>query len=223
MYEEDIRSREHVKHLGQIITYNLDEGKECDLKRSDLIWRFNYMISQYYCLSSDIKTKLFTTYCVHLYGASSWNLSDPHITKYKTAWNICIRKLWNLDNKTHRKILPVIAGTMPVWYSICYRFIALYNAMTKASNSLVKNVIDNVRLCRRSLTSRNIEVVQELHNSNTNHNVSELEYPVYIPDTDVQADALVVRELSLVRQGVMTLQGLNEIDIYTLINHICLA
>jgi hypothetical protein len=76
---ENIPWKDEVKHLGNIIAYNLSEEREIITKRGDLTGRVNMLSVNCHNLHSDVILKLFFSQCTHFYGAQAWVLNDKNI------------------------------------------------------------------------------------------------------------------------------------------------
>ena len=75
--EKVLQCVESTKHLGITVTYNLSDSLEIRRKRGDFIGRVNGPLAKYGVLGSEVKTKLFNSYCTHMYGSETWNFGRP--------------------------------------------------------------------------------------------------------------------------------------------------
>ena len=48
-----------------------------------------------------VKSKLFATYCLDLYGSQSWNFNSIEVQSLYVAWRKTIRRHWKVPNTTH--------------------------------------------------------------------------------------------------------------------------
>jgi len=207
----------HVKHLGQMLTYDLNELIEIEHKRSDLIRRFQYAMANYHGISSDVRTRIFDSYCVHLYGASSWALDDANVAKYKTAWNICIRKIWQIDRRTHRHLLPAISQITPVAEAIGRRFIGLYSTMLSSDNETVSQLVKVTGACSTSISARNRLLIFGSSQAD-----EQLTIPERTSNADVEATGKAIRELTLAHQGVCITESLTKDEMRDFIEFLCI-
>jgi hypothetical protein len=205
---EIIKCATSVKHLGQIINHDLKERLETEYKRSDLVRRYNYIMGTYKSVTSNVKYRLFDSYCLHLYGTASWILEDSSIRTFITAWNICIRKMWGLCRNTHRNLLPEICQCDPVEYQIWNRFAGLFKACKNRKNRLMNSVTDIFLEDQRSIVCRNIYSiatkcgvdVADIRQAET------LKIPKHKPNDQVAAEAAVVRDCVLTLQSVYNIE-----------------
>ena len=56
-------------------------------------------------LSSDIKSKLISTYCMDLYGSQLWNYGTGCPETFYVAWRKVTRLIWKLPFRTHCNLL----------------------------------------------------------------------------------------------------------------------
>ena len=58
-------------------------------------------------LSSDIKSKLISTYCMDLYGSQLWNYGTGLPETFYVAWRKVTRLIWKLPFRTHCNLLQI--------------------------------------------------------------------------------------------------------------------
>jgi len=78
-----------VKHLGNMLSYNLDDEFDIQLKRGYFYGSVNTLCAKFKCTLNnvDIASKLFQSYCCAFYGSQLWNLSSCKIDSIYVAWN----------------------------------------------------------------------------------------------------------------------------------------
>ena len=52
-----------------------------------------------------VKTRLFQSYCLSLYGCTLWNRSCPGIHSLEVAFNNILRRIWHLPYNSHTGIV----------------------------------------------------------------------------------------------------------------------
>ena len=65
-------------------------------------------------LSSDIKSKLISTYCMDLYGSQLWNYGTGYPETFYVAWRKVTRLIWKLPFRTHCNLLHTINNCYPI-------------------------------------------------------------------------------------------------------------
>jgi len=63
--------------LGHVITSNLDDTPDIIYRQSSFVGQVNSVLCSFGKLSSDVKIRLFRSYCTSLYGCELWNVMCP--------------------------------------------------------------------------------------------------------------------------------------------------
>ena len=129
-----------VKHLGNIVYYNLDDSHDINVKTSEMIFSSNTLCSNFYAAPIETKCALFKSYCTSYYGCETWSLNNQKInTVLQVKWNKCIRKLLGLPYTTYiyRYILPIISKIPTITSQIYGRIAKFYNKMPLTDNKLI--------------------------------------------------------------------------------------
>ena len=63
--------------------------------------KYNEVRFDFSMLSSDIKSKLISTYCLNLYGSQLWNYGTGYPETFYVAWRKVTRLIWKLPFHTH--------------------------------------------------------------------------------------------------------------------------
>ncbi len=103
-----------VKHLGIYMTHTNSDCEDIKRKKGEFIGRSNNFIVKYSKLCSEAQSKLFSTYCTHMYGCEVWNLNEHGINNIVISWNIVIRKIWGLPPMAHLCLLPGLSRTLNI-------------------------------------------------------------------------------------------------------------
>ena len=94
-----------------------------------------------------------------LYGSQLWPLWHRSIGNLSTKWNVAVRRVLCLPSRTHRELLPLIAGQMPVEVSLHCRLIKFYRNLNISSNPIVKFIADYAVSAAFSTLGRNVRLV----------------------------------------------------------------
>ena len=217
---------DNVKHLGNHLEYNLRETKEVTMKKSDLIQRVNTLLVTLGRSTDTIISKVFTSKCAHFYGAQAWNFKDKAIEYFQTAWNRCIRRLFNLPYETHRRYLPSLVGTSSAKHQIYSRFVKLESKMENSKNRRVSFL---ARLCRdspRSIIGGNLKTIGNVLGveiSTIRNGAGGLLWQAYVSelsDSD-QAAIMQIKELKEVLNGQCDIIGFSVEEVESMICDIC--
>lgn len=136
---QTIVSAETSKHLGHLIGSDSITVQKNAVQKTvgELYGRFNVLMSQFRKCSYQTVFQLFNTFCMSLYGAMLWDYNDNSVERLYTAWRKCVRRIFNLNPRTHCDLLGYIAVSRSINLLLHQR---LYNYIRKCSlskNSLV--------------------------------------------------------------------------------------
>jgi len=129
---------DNIKHLGNILSHNLDEGAEMKLKRSELIGRVNMMVANLPGVTDQALMKVFQAQCCSFYGSQAWLLQDQNVAKFHTLYNRCVRRLLSLPWTTHTRYLPSLSGAPLSIFRTGRMFSKMWAAMKKSDNYKVR-------------------------------------------------------------------------------------
>ena len=156
----------HVKHLGNMIMYNLSEEKEIAYKRGDLAGRVNGMLAKLPNVDDCITLKVYQSQCIHLYGCQAWNLCDKSVAQMCTMYNRCVRRILKLPYRTHTVLIPHLSHRPPAIvqiYNRCYKFIQKIQCLNNRIGFLSRMCASNNLsiLCKNLTAIANYD--EELH------------------------------------------------------------
>ena len=66
----------------------------------------NELRAEFNLLPCNVKSQLFTTFCLDAYGSQIWNFDSNMVDPYFIAWRKSIRMLWSLPLRSHCNLLP---------------------------------------------------------------------------------------------------------------------
>jgi hypothetical protein len=151
---------QQVKHLGNVLSYNLSETAEVNLKKGDMVGRTNLL---YTCNAPDtVIREAFQKQVCHFYGVQAWDLSDPGIKTFHTMWNRCARRVLGLPSKTHTRFLPHLLHMDHSSAQVYGRFIKLVHTMTNSKNETVRYLAACGLQCKNSIIGQNIDIIGSL-------------------------------------------------------------
>ena len=207
--EKVLQCVESTKHLGITVTYNLSDSLEIRRKRGDFIGRVNGTLTKYRMLGSEAKTKLFNSYCTHMYGTETWNFREARFTNVLTSWNIAVRTIWDLPHRAHRRYLAGLNGAhgKSIEQEIYARATMLYKKMENSENSFVKFLTQCCKNDSRSLMSRNTKDIK-----------ARWERQEY--DKETQANILLLKEINVSLEG---LKGFTKAELMDMYDHIAVV
>jgi len=131
---------------------------DIESRKSSLIGQINGILCDFRNVTSNTKIRLIKTYCMSLYGAELWDLSNSYIDSICIYWRRGVRKVWRLPNTTHSSLLPGNSNTMPL-IDLLYRRFLKFVYRCLSSRSFVVNFIarHSILFCRmNSIVGRNV-------------------------------------------------------------------
>ena len=108
-------------HLGHILRADLDDSDDILRVARDIARKANCMLVTFAGVDPFVKTKLFQSFCLPLYGSVTWNLSCRGFKTVEIMLNNCLRKIWRLPTNSHTGILHCTAGLMSVANNVFHR------------------------------------------------------------------------------------------------------
>ena len=77
--DKPIEFVDSFSHLGHLITKKLTDSVDILRRRNDFVGQVNNVLCYFCKLTSDVKNKLFQSYCTSLYGCELWLLTSGEI------------------------------------------------------------------------------------------------------------------------------------------------
>ena len=97
-------------HLGHILSSDLSDTDDILRVQNDMCRRANCLLSTFYAANPAIKTLLFRSFCLSLYGSALWRLSSSSLRSLEVTFNNLLRKIWKLPRRCHTSILHCISS-----------------------------------------------------------------------------------------------------------------
>ena len=145
-----------AKYLGNIIDVS---DKDSMLKAAEAkFWKsFNIFMADFGKLHTNVKQKLFNTYCCDYYGSVLWQHDSKYFSRLCVAWRKAVRVIANLPYRTHCYLLPFIVGNAPLDVTLEVRFLRFAKSIANGKcSSVVKHVYDQCQNCPFSVTGKKI-------------------------------------------------------------------
>ena len=92
-----------VKHLGNVLMYNLHDEADVYKKRAAV----NKMNSVFTSVHAELKLSLLQTYCASWYGCQAWQLGTPYCDLMDVEWRKAVRRTAGLPRQTRRSCFLV--------------------------------------------------------------------------------------------------------------------
>ena len=159
---------ENSKHLGNVIGKN-DNIKNIETGTADFYGRVNMLLAKFRFAFPWIKYKLFKSFCMPLYGVQLWNLSCKYVNLFYVAWRKCIRRIFDLPQRTHSVFLNILCEDYPVEMQIHMRFLKFFHSIITNSNELIQRCGKLVLNGSCSVTCDNLNFVCNKYSLCKNH------------------------------------------------------
>ena len=170
---------------------------------NDLNCKLNNPLADFSHCNSSTLSILFQSYCMNVYGCQIWSYNIKYVNKLYTAWRKAIRRIWEIDYRTHNKLLHGINDCIPIDITLekrCIKFTwSLMNSKHTLYNSIVKYSLYNAS----TVTGENICYLMSKCGI-YEHEWYKLIYTIYNQinnfveedfNVDNQSDAVAIREL----------------------------
>ena len=193
---------------------------------------FNRFLSKFNTCRVSVKNKLFNQYCCSYYGSQLWPLWDQNFDNVCVQWRKAIRRIWNLPNRTHCNMLPIIADAFPIEIILECKFINFCKSLLNSGNESVIYMANTMKANCQSTYGHNIRHLYLKYNLNYEDyfKMSKIEikntlyrrWLGHINDEYMHL-AVMARELTLMKEGyflnIFKPDEQNNLD--ELIEHAC--
>ena len=98
--------KKSVKHLGNIVTHDLKDDDDVNLKKGTFIGQVNKLKCKFCTVQSSLRGRLLQTYCCSWYGCQTWDLAGRQVEAMNIEWNKAVRRTLLLPYKTRTCLLP---------------------------------------------------------------------------------------------------------------------
>ena len=107
----------------------------------------NFLLHSFKSCDPVVKTFLFSSHCLSLYGALSWKLSCPKLKSLEVTFNNILQKIWRLPRICHTGILNCTAKVYSIINRIICFFISAYKRAVASKCDLVKTLSSSLIYC----------------------------------------------------------------------------
>ena len=129
-----------IKHLGHILTSNLSKEEDITAISKDMCRKANHLLHIFSCCDPSVKTHLFSSFCLSLYGAALWRVSCPQLRALEVSFNNVLRKIWSLPRHSHTGIVQSVAGLQSIYNTVLYRSRKLIASAKTSICSLISDI-----------------------------------------------------------------------------------
>ena len=119
-------------------------------------------------LPSDVKSQLFSSFCLDAYGSQLWNFDSKMDEPYYVSWRKMARLLWILPRTTHCDFLSTINSSLPMDIALEKRCTKFLWASLNSENKVVKKVTLSSIKSARSVLGNNYRYLSHKYSINFN-------------------------------------------------------
>ena len=209
-------------HLGhKIDSCNFEDALVKDAKGS--FWAsFNKLLSSFGSMRPDILSKLMVAYCSSFYGAAIWSYRSYY--SVATAWRTGLKRVWNMPRATHRTLVSLVAGSMPLEVCFHKRFLKFTQSAMLGPSKVTATVMQLVRGNYLSVFNQKFNFMQYLYKFDIS-DLSSIDCDRFfingwrngVPENMNDA-ANTLRELLIMQQQGTELPGISNEDLGLLVD-----
>ena len=129
-----------IVHLGHILSHDLSDREDIVSIKKDLCSKANCLLHFFSRCNPHIKSILFQSFCLSLYGSALWNVSSPELQHLEVACNNNLMKIWSLPRRCHTSILHLVASIHSIYNSTIIRSNRLVVAAINSSSRILADV-----------------------------------------------------------------------------------
>ena len=210
---------DNAVHLGCFVG---NGSNQLNVKKAtqDLYAQVNMLLCNFSQCSPDIKCYLFRVFCTSFYGCPLWDLREPHLNSFQICLRKCVRRLLNLNPRTHNALIPHLIDLPEPRTLLLCRFSSFLAKCLHSPNSLVQlasslvtsNLTQSVVYSNATclLNDLNFQSSSVLGNAPLLHNMLRERYKASCDENDISI-AILVKDLCHLKYFNDSNLHLNEI------------
>ena len=105
----------------------------------------------------DIKYKLIQIYCMALYGAVLWDVTDPKVNAFCSSWRKCVRKLVKVN--AHSNQLYSVVEDLNIKGQIHRRIVKFLNSILTSQTTILSRCGNLIKEGSRSSVCQSIRSI----------------------------------------------------------------
>ena len=125
---------------GHVLSHDLTDSADTIRATRDMVRKANCLLTTFWCADSLVKTHLFRSYCLSLYGAPLWQLSTKALKSLEVSFNMILRKIWHLPPDSHTSIVHCTSYLSSVFNMVYSRCSSLIHHACNSSSYVVTSI-----------------------------------------------------------------------------------
>lgn len=206
-------------HLGFLLGPGIQRAR-IDVGVNDLYRKTNMVMAYFGHASVAARYSLFKSFAMCLYGSQFWDMTDNYIENLFVAWRKCVRRIFNLPNRTHNYLVPLIAEES-IETVLEQRTIKFLDNLVKSKNMYMKMCKDLIFAGSGSPISKNLILISRKHGVNK-YQFDTVKQAVFNKLRPVNHEAC--RQAAQIKELIGLREHVNQFtqnEINTLIDYLC--
>ena len=100
----------------------------------------NCLLHVFSCCDPFVKTSLFSSFCLSLYGAALWRSSSPQLRALEVSFNNILRKIWSLPHHSHTGVVHSVARLESIYNTVVTRSKNLLASAGRSNSALISDL-----------------------------------------------------------------------------------
>lgn len=126
-----------VTHLGHVLHCSLDDSEDIKRATLEMCKKANIVLSTFSSCDPQVKTILFSSHCLSLYGGALWDISCSQLNSLEVAFNNILRRIWKLPKNCHTRILHKVAHLESLFNRVLHLTDQFSEKGLKSNSSLI--------------------------------------------------------------------------------------
>ena len=124
---------EEAKHLGHVISSNVTGYLDVTHIMSTFNKSVNILIACLGSVPANVLCKLFVQYCTYYYGIALCDLTSNMYQQLCVLWRKNVRRILRVPQRTHNRLLPLIAEIPSIDISCYSRIVKCYLSLLEST------------------------------------------------------------------------------------------
>ena len=213
------------KHLGMRLD-NIQDIFNRDImeKRARYIQGNNKLMQEFSFASCMTKIFINKIYNGHHYGSVLWDLYGRQAEMVFNTWNVSIRKMLRINQKTHRYLIEPLSEIKHLTRMMLGAFTSFTTKLSNSPKNVVRNVYELIRTDCRSITGSNtrninLDCAIDEHRPFSGINIEKKEFYPIPPDAAWTIP--LIQELIEMRDGLRDSANWTKEDIESTLTYLC--
>ena len=160
----------------------------------------------------------------HFTGSPLWDLFGAETDHLEKAWNICIRKTFDLPPTTHRYFIEPISEVWHIQKVLIKRFLSFIKQIENSPKLIPKHLLNIVKKDTRSCTGNNLRTIKlfcDINKSSTitPSDIDKIEYAKISEDDKWKIK--IVKELIELRYRQLAVNEFSDNELSDIMNYVC--